>query len=522
MSIRIMVFAAVLAIFAAPDMPAQELWTSKDGSIRNSDTRGILMDGENVYLATKNEIYVSGRNQAKWVSIFFIPSSDNQINCISGNTLNIFVGTGRGLYRSVDRGKTWSNVFKTIIPEKSCVMAIDAFGSGANIIVIGTGKGVFISDDGGARWRDIGATFKNRNIRCISLYGSHIYVGADDGLYAARYGAYDWERLFVYQNCGDPGEEDEPAYMEESEEAPDPGVSSIAVKASTIYIASASKILSSDNNGKAWAKIPDSGLKGRINSILVSKKSDNIFCATSKGVFEYITDRGKWAELYRGIDKAVNVKTIAFASADETCLWAVTNKGAYRIDIAAFAGEKYIDVEKNIKMSKVVFDKEPSFKDLQRAAMRFNEVHPEKISQWRAQARARALAPKVTMGFDNSKSNTYEIYTSATRDYVVSGPDDISEGLDISVSWDLANLIWSDDQTNIDVRSRLTTQLRNDILDDLRRAYFERKRLQYELISSPPADPKLFFEKELRIQELTQAIDDLTGNYLTEHIRLNR
>ena len=47
----------------------------------------------------------------------------------------------------------------------------------------------------------------------------------------------------------------------------------------------------------------------------------------------------------------------------------------------------------------------------------------------------------------------------------------------------------------------------------------KRKRLQYELISSPPLDAKLRFEKELRIQELAQAIDDLTGNYLSEHTR---
>ncbi|MFH1189528.1 MAG: hypothetical protein V1682_02415 [Candidatus Omnitrophota bacterium] len=78
-------------------------------------------------------------------------------------------------------------------------------------------------------------------------------------------------------------------------------------------------------------------------------------------------------------------------------------------------------------------------------------------------------------------------------------------------------LIWSDDQTNIDVRSRLTTQLRTDVLDDLRRAYFERKRMQYELAISPPVDAKLRFEKELRVLELTQTIDDITGNYLTVH-----
>ena len=33
-------------------------------------------------------------------------------------------------------------------------------------------------------------------------------------------------------------------------------------------------------------------------------------------------------------------------------------------------------------------------------------------------------------------SNTYEIYTSATKDYIVRGPEDITNGFDISISWD--------------------------------------------------------------------------------------
>ena len=69
--------------------------------------------------------------------------------------------------------------------------------------------------------------------------------------------------------------------------------------------------------------------------------------------------------------------------------------------------------------------------------------------------------------------------------------------------------------------SSLWVQLRNDILDDLRRAYYERKRLQFEIMANPPKDMKSRFEKEVRIQELTQNIDDLTGSYLSQHIKAN-
>jgi hypothetical protein len=43
--------------------------------------------------------------------------------------------------------------------------------------------------------------------------------------------------------------------------------------------------------------------------------------------------------------------------------------------------------------------------------------------------------------------------------------------------------------------------------------------VQFELVTNPPKDANIRFEKELRLQELAHAIDDLTGNYLSEHIK---
>jgi hypothetical protein len=194
----------------------------------------------------------------------------------------------------------------------------------------------------------------------------------------------------------------------------------------------------------------------------------------------------------------------------------------YKIEAGRYSGDQYIDIERNLKTLKVVFDSEPPLRDLQQAAIKHCDVSPEKIKEWHRDSKLKALVPKVSIGMGNDISSNTEIYTSATRDYAVQGPEDYSNNLDFSVSWDLGNLIWSDNQTSIDVRSRMNTQLRNDILDDLRRIYYERKRLQFDLIASPPKDLRSKFERELRIQELTQAIDDLTGNYLSDNLRQAR
>ncbi len=499
----------------------QELWTSKDGSIRNIDTRAIYADDQKTYLATKTELYASSTPKGKWESIFFIPSGDNEIACIGGNSGNLFVGTRRGLFRSHDLGRTWLNVFKMIIPEKSRVLAIQTLSGNPDRVIIGTDRGLFVSDDGGAGWRDTGPALKNRRVKSVAFNSAQIFAGTDDGLYLADAALGNWQRVFAYNNASDdvyPAEEaSDPT---EPEERADPGINCIAIKGAKIYIAFGRKISYSNDTAKSWKDFSSAGLSGSVNSILVAERSDKLYCATTKGVFEYNLEKNSWNELYKGRPQASNVRKIAFADKEERTLWAGTEKGVYRFETGGYTVNSYMDVGKDLKVVRAIFDGEPSFKELQEAAIKFNDLDPDKIRKWHFESRMRALAPKVSVGFDNSTSNNYNIVAAATvpdRDRVVIGPDDVNEGFDLSVSWDLANIIWSDDQANIDVRSRLTTQLRSDILDDLRRAYFERKRMQYEMAVSPPAETKLRFEKELRILELTQTIDDITGNYLTEY-----
>ena len=101
--------------------------------------------------------------------------------------------------------------------------------------------------------------------------------------------------------------------------------------------------------------------------------------------------------------------------------------------------------------------------------------------------------------------------TSSGSHYI--GPDDKSFGkdigFDISLSWDLADLVWSTDQTSIDNRSKLMVELREDILDQVTRLYFERRRLQVQLQTESLAEESILTH-ELRVDELSALIDGFT------------
>jgi len=166
------------------------------------------------------------------------------------------------------------------------------------------------------------------------------------------------------------------------------------------------------------------------------------------------------------------------------------------------------------------FESEPGIRETQEAAIRYAEVHNEKIREWRKNVKQRAILPTLSVGVSHDINNTSEIYTSSTANYWTVGPDEKSTGWDVRASWDLGDLIWNNDQNNIDVRSRLLVQLRDDILNEVTRLYFERRKLQIDILTNPPKSLRMQLAKKLRLQELTAGIDALTGGWFSDQVKL--
>jgi len=516
---RITILVIFLLLISMRMAISQDAWVAKDGAVKSMELKTAILNQDILYIATKNVLYKAKDAKDRWESVFAIPSGgNNEINCVAGRGRIVFVGTKRGLFRSEDYGASWKNVFRTILPDKNNITYIELSRHNRFKVLIGTEKGIFLSEDLGNRWQDISGSLKDTPIRCLALNKELIYAGTENGLYIMRPGVEGWQRVFV-RSAGQKSEAEEPEEYEESEK--DMSVRCIAINDSRVYIDYDRDILYSDDGAKSWNNFSSEGIRGSINYILISSKNKKMYCAATKGVFEFSGEKASWLELYRGMAKSLTVNRLIFAGEDEKVLLAVTDKGLHSFEGGDFLIDKYPDIERSVKTLKIVLDGEPAFRELRDAAIKYAEVSPEKIKKWRAESKVSALFPKVSFGLDRNTTDLWHwesgSSTKAGDDVLMPGQDSIDWGA--TVSWELGNLIWNDDQTNIDVRSRLMVQLRNDILDDLRRTYYERKRLQFELMSNPPKDMNTKFEKELRLQELTQAIDDLTGNYFSEHIR---
>ena len=222
----------------------------------------------------------------------------------------------------------------------------------------------------------------------------------------------------------------------------------IRSKNKNAYLATSRGIFVSGDSGKTWKRFNESGLGTlEINDILITSK-DDLFAATERCVFRYDRKEEIWLSLYSG---TTGIKARKVIESGDGRIIAISKDRIYVL------GPSYAPNPEQVLFS---LKNEPTIKEVQDVAIRYAEVHPDKIKKWRQKARIKAILPKLSIGIDNSSSDTYEIYTSTTTSYWMYGPRDNTEGWDANLSWDLSELIWNPDQTNIDVRSKLMVQLR--------------------------------------------------------------
>jgi hypothetical protein len=166
------------------------------------------------------------------------------------------------------------------------------------------------------------------------------------------------------------------------------------------------------------------------------------------------------------------------------------------------------------------FRSEPSIKEVHDAAIRYAEVQPSKIESWRRAAAIKALLPSVSLDGGVATDENIDLDRGGTGDpdKFIFGPKEKSYDWSVGLNWDLGELIWNDDQTSIDTRSKLMAELRDDVLNEVTHLYYERRRLHVEMALSSSKDLAVQIERQIRLDELTAGIDGLTGGYFSKHL----
>ena len=427
----------------------------------------------------------------------------------------VYAATKNGLFRSTDEGINWQKIFSGKDVLERDVLGITLCQQAPKTIFIATRNGVFFSPVNRIIWQKIGGKLSDAavlSIACDPNIADILYLVSNKGLFETKNRMASYERLYIGSSLESEDSTTDIDSEEEETGAQEYFLKHIAIDPrdrNNLYLSTRDGLLSSQDAGKSWQGKQLFGLLDkRINYALVSNVEDRFFLATQSGVFDCKEDG--CIQLFKGMEFK-DCSQLALDS--QNTLYAASDKGFFKMSLTK--REKESEAVNNIDRNHS--DKEPSIQRIQKVAIRYAEVEPEKIKEWRKKAKMKAILPKFTLGLDRSESTNYEIYTGATTKYVYEGPNDKSNGWDVALSWELGDLIWNEAQTSIDVRSRLMVQLRDDILNEVNRLFFERKRLKAEL-SQEKISGKQRFEKELRIEELTASIDGFTGGFLSRSL----
>lgn len=518
----------VLSLGLPCPVSSQPMWDPVSYGLDDSRLRLVAVDPQvpgTLYAGSMRAVYRSDDGGRHW-SQRFRTSGNAEVTFLSVDPFDgphALVATTRGLYATADDGRHWIRTFRGGTAEEARCQVILFHPARRSEVWLGTSSGLFVSRDGGRTWQPAGPELSRRSIRYLAVDPTsphRLYVLTDHEVFAGGADKATWQLLFSLAATPQPLEE---AAEQTGEAAPDDAASANQLTAlavdpgspATLYLSSLDGLYTSADGGATWQPLTQLGLgTAAIRHLLLHHHSPTaLYAATPNGVARLLPEERRWEALYAGLP----TQATWFLAATGSRLFAATDQGLYMLDLTMeqLAQGNWPGAQALLGN----FVHEPTITQAQEAAIRYAEVRPEKIAAWRKQARLSALIPKFTVTGDTNLTDFRHWDSGANPDALLKGERDVDWST--NVTWELGDLVYSDDQTNIDVRSKLMVELRDSILDDVTRSYFERRRLQVELITDPPTEPKAQLAKELRIQELTAILDGLTGGWFSRELEKN-
>ncbi len=175
------------------------------------------------------------------------------------------------------------------------------------------------------------------------------------------------------------------------------------------------------------------------------------------------------------------------------------------------------------------FSFEPSLQQLQTWTLRYAQLENEEIRRWKRKSRLSHALPRVMVGYDqkyaNQINNTIQDSISVTSAGVTLGPpeasvhqdNNLNQGFEVKAYWDFNELLFSKDELNISAEARHRIIMRSEILEELREAYFERKKLLLRNEHKNPGDYPILLQ--FKLEELNAKLDALTGGKFSDSLQ---
>ncbi len=326
---------------------AQISWHQTNGPYGGDILSLLLDDNGNLFAGTRGKGLFKSIDKGKtWDHIKNFPFSE--VHSLAKNTKGeIFAGTNEALYESTDQGTNWISITFNVKYD----LGIEAlFIDKGDNIYLGNDSGIFKSIDDGENWEKINSdTSIHYSILSIGIdYKGYIYYTAANGFYFSRDGGLKWQHVVVNDTINnfwpiliDSDDDIFAGTPDGIVKSTDNGeswrfiriddqnmVSPLILTESgsgNIYACSNYLIYMSSDKGESWEKVTDEFQYVYIND-LITNSIENIFIGTSNG-FYFSTDGKDWEQNNTGILNT-SIRTLRFDKNGN--LFAGTTNGIFK------------------------------------------------------------------------------------------------------------------------------------------------------------------------------------------------
>jgi hypothetical protein len=507
----------LFSFFSSHCVFAQECDLVETKGLRADEFVSLAVDPiekDAILIGTTKGLYKRDSDSDMWQKIDLLPSPGrvNQILFISDE--EVCVAAQKGLYlvnlkthenhRILTRSNEWERDCISV-----CILGKDSF-------CCGTRAGLFMKREGQKEWVKIGSPFDNRSVVSLWRADRDIYAASTNKIFKSSDKGLTWQEIFNLY--GSEGIGEALAVNSENDDSgssleSDKGIrfiTGVVGKETLLYVAAGEGVSVTKDSGKILEKLPLAGLDAAgLRTLTVDPLTKNVYAAAESGLFYY--RQGRWILGSAALEGRQVIQK-------ESKLFFLTKNELFECE--KFAEEKNIIQNQKSDTPVEGYENEPTIQEVHEMAIRYAEVDNEKIKDWRKKAASKAFLPQVSVGVDRNTTDLWHWEGGSTTkidDILVRGRDSVD--WDVSLNWDLGEIIYNDAQTSIDTRSKLLVELRNDILSEVTRLYFERRKLQIELSSKNEISSQVKLEKKLRIEELGALIDRLTGGHFTKVLK---
>lgn len=166
------------------------------------------------------------------------------------------------------------------------------------------------------------------------------------------------------------------------------------------------------------------------------------------------------------------------------------------------------------------FDNEPTVGDVQEMVLAYSKTDPHYVDAWLSAAKNSAWLPELNVEYDYGTGYGYDYEYEVDPDGLLTGSDvDTDHDVKVRAKWRLDRLVMSSDRIRVISETQDIVKLRDKVLEEVTRLYFDRRRAQVDMLLSPSNDLKTGLKNELRLQELTAQLDAYTGGRFSSSIK---